>query len=458
MDLLKNITGKSCDEMMTTKSGGIRDFIIIWQGQIVSIIGSGLTSFALGVWVYQKTGLATLYGMVVLFGTLPGVLIKPLAGAIADRFNRRSVVLLSNLGSGLGIVFIAMMIWTNHFQIWQIYLGVAFSSLFNGILTPAYQAAVTQLIPKNFYGQAAGMIQGAASATFLLSPLIAGVLMGSIGIKNIILIDFATFIYASAMIIIVKIPAPEKTDEGSEGAGHIGVQMLNGFKYLKSRSGLITLLFIFFVNNFLVGFLVVLIGPMILSFATPQILGIGQSISAIGMLISSILLAILGVPKRLIKNIFCFLLITGISYGLIGVKVDYYTIIPACFIFFAAMPIINACIDTLFRKKVVQDMQGRVFAIVGMVTQTGLILSYIIAGPLADKVFEPLLLKGGLLAGSLGKIIGIGPGRGIGFIFILTGLAVALVSIIAYSLPRVKSLETELPDAIQSRTELPEAI
>lgn len=444
--------------MATNGNGRIRDFIIIWQGQLVSIIGSGLTSFALGVWVYQKTGLATLYGMVVLFATLPGVLIKPLAGAIADRFNRRNVVLLSNLGAGIGIFFIAMMIWTNQFQIWQIYLGVGFSSLFNGILAPAYQAAVTQLIPKNFYGQAAGMIQGASSATFLLSPLIAGLLMGSIGIKNIILLDFASFIYASAMIMIVKIPALEKTAEGSEGAGHIGVQIINGFKYLKSRSGLITLISIFFINNFLFGFLVVLIGPMILSFATPQILGIGESISAIGMLISSVLLAILGVPKRLVKNIFCFLLISGISYGLIGVQVNYYTIIPACFIFFAAMPVINACIDTLLRKKVVQDMQGRVFAIVGMVTQTGLTLSFIIAGPLADKVFEPLLLKGGLLADSVGKIIGVGPGRGIGFIFILTGIAIALVSVIAYSLPRIESVETELPDAIQGKMDSTEAI
>jgi MFS family permease len=176
------------------------------------------------------------------------------------------------------------------------------------------------------------------------------------------------------------------------------------------------------------------------------------------MLISSVLVAILGTPKRLIKNIFLFLLISGISYGLIGVRANYFSIIAACFIFFTAFPIINACADMLFRKKVVQDMQGRVFAIIGMVTQTGLILSFIIAGPLADKVFGPLLLKGGLLAGSLGKIIGTGPGRGIGFIFILTGLAIALVSLIAYSLPRVKSLETELPDAVPGPAELPEAV
>jgi DHA3 family macrolide efflux protein-like MFS transporter len=440
--------------MATTGNGKIRDFIIIWQGQLMSIIGSGLTSFALGVWVYQTTGLATLYGMIILLATLPGVLIKPLAGIIADRFNRRAVILLSDFGASLGTLFIAIMIWTNHFEIWQIYLGVGFSSLCNGIQTPAYQAAVTQIVPKNFYGQAAGMIQAASSGTYLFSPLIAGVLMGIIGIENIILIDFATFIYAVVMMLIIKVPAPEKTTEGSEGAGHIGVQMMNGFKYLKSRSGLLTLLGIFFINNFLLGFLIVLIGPMILSFASPQILGLGESISAIGMLISSVLVAILGVPKRLVKNIFLFFLISGISYGLIGVRANYYLIIVPCFIFFAALPIINACIDTLFRKKVVQDMQGRVFAIVGMVTQTGSILSYTIAGPLADKVFEPLLLKGGLLADNIGKIIGIGPGRGIGFIFILTGLTIALVSLISYSLPRVKSLETELPDAIQCETEL----
>jgi MFS transporter, DHA3 family, macrolide efflux protein len=423
-----------------------RKFLILWQGQLVSIIGSGLTSFALGVWVYQKTGLVTLYGMIILMATLPGILIKPLAGLIADKFNRRTVILLSDLGSGLGILFIAIMIWTKHFEIWQIYLGVGFSSLCNGIQVPAYQAAITQLVPKDFYAQASGMMQGASSAYFLVSPILGSLLIGIIGINGIILFDFVTFLYAVGSIMWIEIPLPEKHDEGDITQGTVLTQILGGLKYLKERIGLLVLLIVLFVNNFLFGFLIVLIGPMILSFSTPEMLGLGESISAVGMLVSSIAVVIYGAPKRIIKWLFSFLLISGISYGLIGVRPSFYSIVIPCFIFFLSLPFINVCIDTLLRKKVAHDLQGRVFALTGMITQIGVVLSYIVAGPIADKIFEPLFANGGLLVGNIGRIIGVGKGRGIGFIFIITGLTVVAVSLIAYSIPRVKLLEVELSD------------
>jgi DHA3 family macrolide efflux protein-like MFS transporter len=426
----------------------IRKFIIVWQGQLISTIGSGLTGFALGVWIYQKTRSATLSSMIIFMATLPGILINPLGGLIADRMNRRTVIMLSDLGACLGSLFIAIMIWTNHFELWNVYLGVGFSSLCSGIQSPTYQAAITLLVPKDFYGQAGGMVQIAASAGLLVSPLLAGFLMSSIGLTGIFIIDFITFIYAIVSIIGIKIPLLPKTAEIGEAQATIVTQILSGLRYLKKRTGLLLLAMVLFVTNFLLGFLVALIGPMILSFATPQLLGLGESISGSGMLLGSMGIAILGAPQRLVKWLFSLLFIAGICYGLIGLRANFYTIVIPCFIFFCTFPVINVCVDTLLRKKVLQEIQGRVYALTGMLSQIGVVLAYVVAGPLADRVFEPLFHQNGLLAVTIGKVIGYGPGRGIGFMFIVAGIVLTVVAVLGYCLPQIRKVEVELPDVL----------
>jgi MFS family permease len=432
--------------MTESKPNSKVNFFILWQGLLISVIGSGFTSFALGVMVYQKTGLATFYGILALMAFLPGVLIKPVAGYLADHYNRRNIILLSELGSGLGILFIALMIWTKHFEFWQVYLGVGFSSLCNGISVPASQAAVAQLVPKSFYGQASGMMQGLVAAQFMISPILASILMVKIGIHLVLLIDVVSFLYVVVSMLFIRIPAPEKTAEGNLAEGKILAQFGIVFKFLRERPGLLMLHVIAFMCNFFAGFFMVLIGPLILSFTTPQELALAETISSIGMIISSILVAVLGAPRRLVKGLFLSMFIMGICFGLIGVRANFYVIVVPCFIFLLNLPIVGTCVETINRKKVVQDMQGRIFALGGMLSQIGMTLSYSIAGPIADKFFEPLFAKGGLLVGSIGKIIGTGRGRGMGLIFIITGIMLAAIAVIGYSLKRIKRLETELPD------------
>ncbi|OPZ94373.1 MAG: enterobactin exporter EntS [Firmicutes bacterium ADurb.Bin419] len=423
-----------------------RNFFILWVGQLLSNTGSGLTGFALGVWMFEKTGLATYYALIVLCSTVPGILVRPFAGALADRYSRRLLMVLSDLGAALGTVFVAIMFWTGNLQPWHIYLGMSISSALTGVGVPSYMSAVTQLVPRNFYAQASGMIQGAGSAQYLISPLLAGLLLPVIGITGIIFVDFATFTFATLATLSIRIPILAAKDENEEVDDSLIKQVWNAFLYLRGKFGLMALIIILSIVNFFLGFLISLIGPMVLSFTTSRVLGIGQSISAVGMLLSSILIVLLNEPKNLVRKTLNFLVILGVSYALIGVHQSIVTIVVPCFVFFFSIPFINTYIDIIMRRKVEPHYQGRVYALIGMMSQTGLILSYIISGPLSDRVFEPMLQKDGILANGIGSIIGTGPGRGIALIFIIMGIMISVLALVAGSIKQLKKLESQLAE------------
>jgi len=228
-----------------TAAGGLRIFSVIWSGQLVSTIGSGLTGFALGVWIYEQTGSVTLFALNMLAFALPNLLVAPLAGALADRWDRRIVMILSDSGAGLSTLAIALLMLTNQLEIWHIYVATAFSSAFSTFQWPAYSAATTLLVPKQHLGRAGGMTQIGEAASQLISPILAGALYVTAGLESIILIDFATFAFAIFTLLLVRFPRPETTAEGEAGKGSLLQEALYGWKYITVRAGLLGLLLYF---------------------------------------------------------------------------------------------------------------------------------------------------------------------------------------------------------------------
>jgi DHA3 family macrolide efflux protein-like MFS transporter len=153
---------------------GILAFAIVWFGQVISFIGSGMSSFALGVWVYQKTGSVTQFALTSLFIVLPRVVLGPLAGVLVDRWDRRSVMILSDAGGGLSILAIGLLSLAGRLEIWHIYLAIFASGIFDTLRWPAMTAATTQLVPKEHLGRASGMLQIVSAGTMLVSPLLGG--------------------------------------------------------------------------------------------------------------------------------------------------------------------------------------------------------------------------------------------------------------------------------------------
>jgi len=420
-------------------------FLRLWLGQAVSVSGSGMTSFALGVHTYQQTGSATFFALITLFATLPGILISPLAGVVVDRFNRRTIMILSDTGSALATLALALLFWSDHLALWHIYLLVGINSFCGGFQLPAAQAAITQLVPKAFYGRASGMIQMSRGMQFIVSPVLAGSLMGIIGLPGILMVDLATFLFGISLLLGIHIPSLDRAQSASGSSGW-GTQILDGVRYLAGRPGMVVLIGVIAVGNLMIGFLVVLVAPMILAFTTEKVLGIMNSLSALGMMVGSVLVSVKGLPKSLIPSLFLFMMIGGLGLVAMGFWTHPLPITVACFLFFFAMPFVNACQETIWRRKIEFDMQGRVFALTRMIVASASTLAFIIAGPLADQVFEPLLMPGGKLVDSVGIWIGVGPGRGIALMLILSGGVILLTSILGYLFPGVRSLESDYPD------------
>jgi hypothetical protein len=431
-----------------TQNRGIGTFLTIWFGQLISLIGSGLTNFALGVWVYQQTGSATQFALITFSFALPGILLFPIAGALVDRWDRRMVMIISDTGAGLASLAIALLLLSGNLEIWHIYLAVAASASFNTFQVPAYNAAMTMIVPKEQLGRANGLVELANSVAPIVAPLLAGLLVVTIDLQGVILVDMVTFAFAVLTQLFVRIPNPERTAEGEAGQGSLLREATYGWTYIAARPGLLGLLIFFAVINFAFGVTQVLLPPLVLQIASPTALGTVVSIGGLGMLVGGMVMTAWGGPKGRALGVFGFGMLFGVSIMLAGVSSWIPLIAVASFCQLFWIPLINGCSRTIWQLKVAPDVQGRVFAIRMMIAWSTTPLAYLVAGPLADGLFEPLLMENGALAGSVGQLIGTGTGRGIGFLFIMLGLMPILAGLGGLLNPRTRRVEQEIPDAI----------
>ena len=430
----------------------MKKFLLIWLGQLISILGSGLTTFALGVWIFEATGRATPFALTILFGNLPRILLSPVAGSLADRWNRRRMMILADSGTALVTLGAVGLMWLGDLQVWHIYLIALLSASFAAFQEPAYTASITMLVPKKDLARASGMVQMSQAIEMLVAPLLAGLLFVTIGLRGIILIDFITYFFAIGALLFVAIPQPEYGSEEGEGPQSLFGDVLFGWHYLRSRPGLFGLLIYFALVNFLLNFSAVLTGPLVLSFAAANALGLVQMASGAGMLVGSVIMSAWGGPARRIHAVIGF--ITLSAFGLLLAAVRPAALFPTAglFLLLFCVPLASGPSQAIFQSKVAAAVQGRVFAMRNMISRSMMPLAFLLAGPLADYVFEPLMRPGGALASSfVGSLLGIGPGRGIGLMFSLSGIALIGASLLALSNPRIRLVEDELPDVITEK-------
>ncbi|MBX4265561.1 MFS transporter [Clostridium estertheticum] len=410
-------------------------FLIVWVGQLISSIGSGLTAFSLGTYAYQKTHTASSFALVTLCTFLPAILLSPIGGVLADRFDRRVMMILGDLGSALGLVLILIIMLTGNIELWQIYIGAAISSVFAALQGPAYKASVTDLLTEDQFSKASGLVQLASSSKFLISPIISGLLLSITGIATVLTIDISTFAIAILAVFFIKKDL-QIVDKNYESQ-HFMKNLAEGWDAIASNRGVVFLIMIISIVTFFIGFLQTLFGPLVLSFSDSKTLGIAQSISAIGMLLSSLYIGIFSKTERYADMVIIGLSFSGLFFSLIGLTSNIYFIVVAAFLFFYALSFVNTGCDVLVRKNIDNDKQGRVWGIIAVLSQLGSVVAYCVAGFLADHIFNPLLNKGGFLVPTVGKIIGTGQGRGIGLLFIISG---AFVVILAFITSRFKSI------------------
>jgi MFS transporter, DHA3 family, macrolide efflux protein len=423
---------------MNESGKSFKKFLLLWSGQLISTIGNGLTSFGLGIYVFQQTGKASAMALVTLLAFMPSLLLSAFAGVLADRYDRRLLMVLGDSLSAIGLVFILICMLRGEAQLWQICVGVTISSMFSSLLDPAYKATVTDLLTEEQYTRASGLVQVAGSAKFLISPILAGFLLTVTDIKLLLVIDICTFFVTVATTLAVRSGLASKTYESTQSFIH---EIKVGWKAVSANRGVLVLVIMTSVLTFYLGVIETLTIPMLLTFTNSSVVGMIETIVASGMLVSSVIIGFLPIQKGYVKILSISLFGVGVFMAAFGFREHIALICVSGFLFFAMLPFANTSLDFLVRTNMDNAVQGRAWALIGILSQLGFVAAYALSGVLADFVFTPLLVEGGGLADSVGKIIGTGLGRGMGFLIIIAGLLLCVTSVILYKLKSVKMLE-----------------
>ncbi len=430
----------------------MRTFLIIWFGQFISLLGSGMTGFGLSVWIFEQTGEATPIALTALSFSLPRVLLLPLAGPLADRLNRRRIMIAADSGAALSTALVALLLFSGNLQIWHIYLTTALSSAFGAFQDPAHRASITMLVPKQHLVRAGGLQQMGAAGQAILIPVIAGGLYLLIGLRGIILLDFASFFFAIGALQVVHIPQPVAPSGGSRSDDRKSKlrEATFGWNYLRLRPGLLGLLLYYAGVNFFLSLSGVLVVPLVLSFGTAAELGLIRMAGGLAMLTGGLLMSVWGGPnKGLVPGIILAVLLNGFGYFLYGLRASTPLLAIAAFLVMFFIAISSALSQALWQRKVAPGVQGRVFAIRAMIAYSIVPFANLAAGPLADRLFEPLMAVGGPLSTTfIGNWLGVGKGRGVGLLFIISALFLWSLSLAAFASPRLRNLEREIPDAV----------
>ncbi|MCB0020136.1 MAG: MFS transporter, partial [Anaerolineales bacterium] len=154
--------------------GGMRGFVVLWLGQLVSLLGTAMSRFALTIWAYETTGSVTALALVGFFSFGPTVLLSPIAGALVDRWDRKKIMIATDLVAGLMSTTILLLLYTDNLALWHLYVAGAITGAFESFQFPAFSAAITMMVPKEQYARASGMQSLADAATQIAAPLLAG--------------------------------------------------------------------------------------------------------------------------------------------------------------------------------------------------------------------------------------------------------------------------------------------
>lgn len=423
--------------------------MIVWIGQVVSVLASSMTGFGLTIWMYQQTQSATAMGMMQVAFITPFLLLSPLAGAMVDRYNRKLMMMVSDLAAGLSTLGLLILFATGHMQFWYLYVAQVINGIGNTFQWPAYSAAISIMVPKEQYGRANGLMSLIEAGPGVLAPILAGALLPLIQITGIMILDVATFILAIGALLIVYVPQPPRTEEGKAGQGSIWKEAAYGFRYIFARPSLLGLQMVFFFGNLFSGIGWTLLAPMILARTNSNslIFGSVETAGAIGGVIGGVIMSAWGGFKRRVHGVLAGWLLVGLISAMLGVGRSAAAWIPIMILTAMLSPLINTSNQAIWQAKVAPDVQGRVFSARRLIAWFTNPISPIIAGTLADFVLEPTMRAGSSNFSHLfANLVGSGPGAGMGLLMFFCGLASALVGLSGYFIPAIRNAENLLPD------------
>lgn len=435
----------------------LRTFYIIIFTQTISIVGSSMTSLAIGIKVFKDSGEVTPLALVAFFSMLPRIITASFAGVMSDRWDRKKVIMLSDTGQAVGTLILITAFATDNFSLGMLYAIAMLQAVFSIFQDPAFNATVTMLVPdeKRDFANTLRQINGPMAG--FIAPLLAGILFGVIGVTGVMAIDLITFLVAVAVISVVHIPKPTQTKEGQESKGSVWKESLSGYKFLLARRTLFYLLLYAMLLNFLFNMVGVLNTPYILSLTGSEAtLGFVMAVQGIGPVVGGILFSMWNRKMGRVPVIFGAIILMGFFLSILGVVRTPILLAAMSFLMLFPNPAANALLMSLLQIKTPPDMQGRVFSAVMQLAMFATPLAYLIAGPLVDGILEPAV--GTSAWETVEPILGDHEGAGIGLLMMINGAIVVITGLILYSWPRMRALEESLPDYIPAEIEEPTPI
>jgi MFS transporter, DHA3 family, macrolide efflux protein len=426
---------------------GLSGFAVVWFGQLLSVVGTRMTNFAVSIWVWDATGRATDFALLLFFAFGATVICSPFAGAIIDRWNRKLTLALSDVGSALTTAALLLMFLTDSVGIWQLYLVNFMTGAFLAFQIPVYSSTITLMVKKGQYPRANAMMFFVRSTPGLFAPAIAAALMAASSIEFVLLVDTLSYLIAIVTVLVVGIPKTP-TGDGTPPA-RLWQDALYGFRYILRSRYFATFEAFLLIINIVASTGFVLLRPLVLERTdnSATAVGVVMTTGAVGGVVGAILLGTLKSPRdkmlRVLLGIVVFSVIGRIVYGVADSLV--FMAVAICFVSFC-IPIIDGYTNTIWQEKVEPHVQGRVFAARQFVEDLTVPVATVIAGPVVDHILVPFMQPGEAGAKVFGGLVGTGPGGAIGLVFVTVGVLGTLVAVAGFLMPGIRRLEFIIPD------------
>lgn len=397
-------------------------------GSFINSLGTGLTAFGLAIIMLRTYGTASSVAAVQLSSFAPVVLLAPAAGVLADRYDRRLMMMIGDAGSVLGLGIILMALSSPRPSLAWVCTGAVVSSCLAALTEPALRASVTDLVNEEDYVRSSGLLQLASAAKYLLAPAAAGLLMPVVGVRGLVLLDASTCIVTVACTATVRRSLVRQTVPQTTSQQEPDRDVMAGWQTIISSSGLRTLVVLMTLATLAIGVIQVLIKPILLPTVSTSQMGMIETIAATGMLVGAALVTAWK-SARPTTLLAAGLAATGAAMALVPLGPGAWWVAACGFLTFASLPLSQAGAEVLVRTRVDNARQARTWGTISLVTQMGYLVAYLCSGVMVDHVLQPLLSPGRLLSTSLGTIVGTGPGRGAALLVGLMGLVMAMVAL-----------------------------
>jgi DHA3 family macrolide efflux protein-like MFS transporter len=425
---------------------GTKAFALLWCGQAISLIGSGLTGFALGVHVYRETGSVTSFTLIQFTSIAPIAMLSPIAGALTDRWNKARTLAWSDALSSLGPIVLWWCLRNGEAPLWQLALATGAMSTLNAFQWPAFSTLTALLVPPVQLGRAAGAVELARGMAQLFSPLLAGLLMVKTPIGTLLALDSVSFLVSALLMFgIARARHEGAAPEPGSSATTLLRDVARGWRYLTSNPDLLFLTAFFAFTNLSLGIVEICITPFVLAFGSPAALGVVLWVGGVGMLLGGLLMSVWSGSRQPARLILLVTLIQGSLLVVAGIHPSLASLVALTFVYLFCVPIGMATSNTLWLRTVPMAIQGSVQGVRRAVEGVSMPLAALVAGPLVELVFDPMVAGDGDIAKLAGSVIGNVSGAGLALMYASLGVLTVLVTVAALIWSRGL---TALPDAV----------